>query len=265
VRSGIALVLVLVVLAFVEALTTGLIVLATQTRVSSAAQIRSQQAQSLADFTVQSLINSWPQNSFDTVAVGRSLVVPVAGASASVEHLTAASYLISSEVQVGGGQSVSRARSAALVRTLDKSQVILEFNDGILVDSARSPSDSLVLGGLKWAELASIADVAGDSAWALVVATTDLVISGGARQGIIAVEGHLTLTNGAEFSGVVVARDGVTIENGANVEGSIRTLSGTISTVGGSVTYSSVAVSQAAQIPASKRPVWQSRRFIPAF
>ena len=264
-RSGIALVLVLVVLAFVEALTTGLLVLATQTRVSSAAQIRSQQAQTLADFTVQSLINSWPQSSFDTVAVGRSVVVPVAETSASVEHLTASSYLVSSEVQVGGGQSVSRARAAALVRTLDRVRVILEFNDAILVDSARVTSDSLVLGGLKWRELASIADLAADSAWALVLATADLVISGGVRQGIIAVEGHLTLTNGAKFSGVVVARDGVIIENGASVEGSVRTLSGTISTVGGSVSYSSSAVSQATQIPASKRPVWQSRRFIPAF
>lgn len=82
----------------------------------------------------------------------------------------------------------------------------------------------------------------------------DLRLVGGAGQGMLLVDGDLTLKTGARFEGVVVARGSVHLESGAQVLGVV--LADAVALEGGSIVqYSSCAVDRA--LVAGARPVPQ--------
>jgi hypothetical protein len=64
-------------------------------------------------------------------------------------------------------------------------------------------------------------------------APADLVVDGGEGQGLLLVDGSLTLAGGAVFAGMVVVRDSLTLLPDARISGLVR--------VGGAVTLGSGA------------------------
>ena len=82
----------------------------------------------------------------------------------------------------------------------------------------------------------------------------DLRLVGGAGQGMLLVDGDLTLKTGARFEGVVIARGSVRLESGARLMGIV--LADNVSLEGGSIVqYSSCAVDRA--LVTGARPVPQ--------
>jgi hypothetical protein len=82
----------------------------------------------------------------------------------------------------------------------------------------------------------------------------DLRLVGGAGQGMLLVDGDLTLETGARFEGVVIARGSVRLESGAQLVGVV--LADHVALEGGSIVqYSSCAVDRA--LVAGARPVPQ--------
>lgn len=363
-RSGIALVMALLVLVIVEAMTAGILVLSTNARVVAASELRTRRAENAAEFAVQTVLAGWAHGGFDTLAIGQIVGTPAGGNSApdlsqatTVERLASALYVVRARAHAGRGLAYARAHATATARLLDKRALLEESNvaissgglailtdsridarpdylpdtwadslcppvdslplpealtageppvldasvtadGGITVDSSLVVFDSVALGRVKWSELEDIADrvergavmprpalideqclVAAPANWGdpvagapcslwfpLVYAPSDLVMQGGTGQGILAVEGMLTLTDGAVFVGYIVARDGILIEDGSSVVGSVRTRRGAALFDRSTVSYSRCAIARATVLsPASLRLVTQPRRFLPAF
>ncbi len=92
------------------------------------------------------------------------------------------------------------------------------------------------------------------SFFALVHVDGDLRLVGGAGQGMLLVDGDLTLKTGARFEGVVVARGTVRLESGAQMVGVV--LADQVALEGGSIVqYSSCAIARA--LVAGTRPMPQ--------
>lgn len=169
----------------------------------------------------------------------------------------------------------------------------------IVIDSARAAMDSVAIGGVTWNEVKSIADrnesgsvhpapsdetgvclISAVGNWGdpmhqdgpcasyfpLVFAKGDVTVHGGTGQGLLVVDGTVTVTAGATFAGVIVARGAVRVDDGAHVYGAVRSAGGYIMLDGASVSFSACAVIRAARsTEAATRVVLQQRRFIPAF
>lgn len=350
-----ALVLALLALALVEAMTAGLLVLATQARSVTASELRSRRADNTAEAAVQGVLAGWQRGAFDTLPAGAIVSVPAGPAAPdvsarlTVERLAGATYLVRAQVRVGGGHAFSLARAAAFGRTLDRARLLAESNQALAVggpaligngarlsvadsvcpsagplppaaalrsagahlfdasasvagpielDSTLAPGDSLALGGVKWSQLADIADrvetgpltpapalrdgacdpsAAGnwgdpsDPAGAcrgylpLIFAPGDLYVAGGLGQGILVVRGTLTLSGG-HFAGYIVAGQGLTLEAGASVSGAVASKGGLALVDNATIVYERCAVARPAwAAPGTKRLITERRRFIPAF
>lgn len=132
---------------------------------------------------------------------------------------------------------------------------------------------SNALGNFDWSDVAQIADTTvsdvlilpADSSYRLAFADGDLTMSG-AGQGILMVSGVLTIQPGSTFTGLIVARHGLSVGPDASVHGAVASLGGYALFDAASVTYSGCAVARMIMLtPATDRPTFGRRRFIPMF
>lgn len=169
----------------------------------------------------------------------------------------------------------------------------------IVVDTLLARADSTALSAVSWGDIESIADRvesgtltpvpradsigcdAGASAnWGdplhpdavcgsyfpLIFARGDVRVDGGTGQGILVVDGTLTLTAGASFAGVIVARDGLIVEPGSSVYGAARSKGATTLVDDARLVYSRCAIARSlAETAAARRLIRQRRTFLPAF
>lgn len=157
--------------------------------------------------------------------------------------------------------------------------------------------DSIAVAGVRWSEFAAIADrlesaivspaPSADSVcvtaapsnwgdprspqamcadyWPLIVATGPLTMRGGVGQGLLVVDGTLTLDAGAHFVGVIVARGRIEIAAGATVRGAVHSAEGPVIVHNARIDHSACAVGHAAALDAGNRVILQRRRVIPAY
>lgn len=99
----------------------------------------------------------------------------------------------------------------------------------------------------------------------LIYAPGDLEITGGAGQGVMIVDGHLSIGPGAHFTGAISARGGVTVEH-ASVLGAVRAGSAT-SIMAADLRYSICALGRAfASTSVFRRPIRHGERWwVPMF
>lgn len=123
------------------------------------------------------------------------------------------------------------------------------------------------LAGMAWDTLEATAEL---PASGLVLVRGDLVLDGGSRDGVLMVEGSLTLRGGASYAGVLMVRGELRVSppDGAEVWGVVSASSATIEAAPGpglsAVVYSSCAVARAAALggglgPVLKRPFMDLR------
>jgi hypothetical protein len=146
-----------------------------------------------------------------------------------------------------------------------------------IVDSVHAtPISGYAFAGLRWDEIASIADTmvngslepAADSLINLLVyAPGDLVMNAGHASGILVVDGNLTLRGGVEFDGIIVVRGTVHIEDAVRISGALRIQGTGASTIGAAdITYSRCGCARILrESPAGRRLIRAQRRFIPTF
>lgn len=350
-RPGVALLLAIVVLLFIEAMAAGLLALSMQARLVAESDMRSTRARAAAELAVKSILRDWEGGRFDTLSVGRpqTSIDRTAGDVSwlgTVERL-GGNFVVRGSALVGGSEAFSTSKAMAVVRMIDRRRVLADFNAALVsegmtvvagestlsaqgdscaadslpapfalatrylpviaagvriqgttsVDSSLAADDSMALGGVRWSELAGIADrvemgtvepkpayfedvcnVEAAANWGdpegstpcalyfpLIYAPGDLNFSGGVGQGILAVAGTLTLSAGSFFVGIIVARDGVVFEPGSKVAGSVRSQDVTLVDTS-EVQHSRCTIAGTLDgALAPRRPVLQRRIFIPAF
>jgi hypothetical protein len=129
------------------------------------------------------------------------------------------------------------------------------------------------LGNLSWSEVPQIADttvgeavvLAADTSYRLTFADGDLTLSG-AGQGILMVNGVLTILAGSTFTGLIVARDGLSVGPDARIFGAIASQGGYALFADATVAYSDCALARITLLtPAADRAAVGRRRFIPVF
>lgn len=269
-RRGIALVMVIVVLLLIEVMSAGMLAMATHSRVVVDSRMRTARADAAALDAAQRVLADWESGGFDTIAIGR--IVRVATASggsqdaawtASVERLSAATWLIRSDSRVGDGRAYSTGHAAAIARTLNAVSAQIDL-----------PADSVPLGGLRWFQVESITDrllqgsvVLADSqgTYPLTYAPGDLTVTGSGR-GILVVRGDLTMKSEAAFEGLIVTDGSATLEQGAIVVGEVRSARGAVQDPGSGIFVSEDVVREVlTAAPARLRVVSEVRRFIPVF
>lgn len=244
----------------------------------------------------------------EAFSTGKALaVVRMLDRRAVFEDFNAA--LVSEDVTVvAGGATVSVRPDSCPVDSLPPpdallTRVIPVIATGVsvagttTVDSTLATPDSIALGGIRWSELAGIADriesgtvqprpayvqevcdVSAAANWGdpdgttpcagyfpLIYAASDLTFSGGRGQGILAVAGTLTMTAGAVFSGIMVTRSGVVLESGSKVVGAVRSQGITL-VDSATLDYSRCTLAKTLDASlAARRAVLQRRTFLPAF
>lgn len=134
--------------------------------------------------------------------------------------------------------------------------------------------------GLRWDEVASIADVyagstiqltptdsLGASTFPLIYAPGDLRITGGAGQGLLFVNGTLTIDEHVRFAGLIIVRGPVIVHDSVTLLGVLRTHSTQPSLIGtATITYSACACVRALmETPAATRLIKAHRFHIPIF
>jgi hypothetical protein len=147
-RSGIALVIALVMLLLVEAMAAGMLALTMQARLVATSQLRTASADAAAHFGAETVLAAWAGAGFDTLGQG-AVVEPLSGRgsagdaswSSSVERISPSSFLVRTEARAGGGTAFSLAHAFAVARTLDRNAVLRQFNAAI------TSAGPLVLGG----------------------------------------------------------------------------------------------------------------------
>lgn len=173
--------------------------------------------------------------------------------------------------------------------------------DGELrTDTTAFPDDSAALGGVRWSQLADIADriesgtvtprppasedgrCDGSSAanWGdpdrpagpcadwrpLIFAPGDLRVAGGVGQGILVVAGRLTLSGGFRFAGAIVAGGGLDASEDVRVFGAVRSTGGPLLVDGADILFSRCAVAAALYAaPGARRRIVKDRTFLPPF
>jgi hypothetical protein len=137
-RSGMALLLALVVLVLIEAITAGVVALGRHEQMVAASEARGSRAQAAAESAARLVMAAWPTEIADTLPVGRLLSMPAGTfavadltAGASVERLVSGAYLILAEARAGAANAFTLSRVAAVVRTLDRAGAIAESNAAI--------------------------------------------------------------------------------------------------------------------------------------
>lgn len=148
-RPGIALLLALVVLLFVEVMTAGMLALSTQTRLVTASHIRTARADAVARNTVQSVIATWEPRRFDTLAAGSFITVETRSeadesSSLTLERVQQGAYVLRGRARVGGPLAFSTASAVAVVRSLDRIAVLQDFN------AALTSIGATVIAGGSW-------------------------------------------------------------------------------------------------------------------
>ena len=149
------------------------------------------------------------------------------------------------------------------------------------IDSAHSVLPAgYAAAGIQWDEIASIADVqasavlhlvetdsAGARIFPLIYAPSDLQIASGSGQGLLFVNGSLTIEENVRFDGLVIVRGVVHIKDGVQIRGVLRVHSTRPSTIGAAtITYSRCScVRSLLESPASTRLIKAHRFYIPAF
>jgi hypothetical protein len=170
-------------------------------------------------------------------------------------------------------------RPPALVTLADRHHAL-----GLPVARVDSPHAVLpagyALAGVRWDELASIADVhakgtialiATDSAGAplfpLILANGDLTITNGKGQGLIFVHGNLQIQPGVRFDGIIVVHGTVSISDDVQLTGTLRTQGAALSNIGRArIIHSPCAIADALmETPAAARLIRAFRTHIPAF
>lgn len=159
VRGGMAIVVAILVLLLIEAMTAGMIALATHARMISASQIRTARAQAAARRAIAGAFSRWSSGGIDSMAVGQTSWPVFAQGSVrdeawalSVERLDLKNYLVSAKARVGGSRQFSDASATAVLWTVG--------------------ADAAVFRALRPDQITSIADtVRGDT---VVVQGTDL-------------------------------------------------------------------------------------------
>ena len=133
-----ALLLALIVLLLVEAMTTGIVVLASRARAVADSQIRRTRAEAASDFAVASALAGWAGSGPDTIAPGNvvALTAPASEADVrttlAVERVTPALSIVRGYASVGGALAYANARTTAIARTLDRRQLIAESNGAVI-------------------------------------------------------------------------------------------------------------------------------------
>lgn len=132
-RAGVALLMALVVLLFVEVMTAGMLALGTQARAVTASHIRTARADVAARNGVQSIIATWEPRRFDTLAAGSFIAVESRSEadmswSVTLERVQLGAYVLRGRAHVGGPLAFSTGRAVAVVRSLDRSAVLRDFN-----------------------------------------------------------------------------------------------------------------------------------------
>ena len=149
------------------------------------------------------------------------------------------------------------------------------------VDSAHSTLPNGYAGaGIRWDEIPSIADIqagavlhliesdsTGARIFPLIYAPSDLQIASGTGQGLLFVNGSLTIEENVRFDGLIIVRGQVHIRDGVQIRGVLRVHSTRPSTIGAAIfTYSRCACVRALlETPASGRLIKAHRFYIPAF
>jgi hypothetical protein len=136
------------------------------------------------------------------------------------------------------------------------------------------------LAGVRWDELASIADVhangtialiptdsAGALLFPLILANDDLILASGKGQGLIFVHGNLQIQPGVQFDGIIVVHGTVSISDDVQLTGTLRTQGSALSNIGRArIIHSPCAVADALiKTPAAARLIRAFRTHIPAF
>ena len=284
-RSGFAVLLVLLVVGAVELLTLSTVALATHEWVSISAHERVVQGTRAAEAALRRIIRSWPIPTVDSLRVSQlATITDSNGVVITIRRLTWGQYHAIGTVAAGQ----ARVRETMLLRTLDVERAVAEASAVLatrtpflatsarfLVDSnpctlaiPQIAADTLLLadhsyafGGLRWPEVASVADSG------FIYAAGATVLAPGVHGGVLVVDGNLTFSAGTVFNGLVVANGDVAIGDGVHITGAVLQRGLGAMTVGSAVlTYSPCMVGQALlQTPATRRLVRSERRFLPAF
>jgi hypothetical protein len=206
------------------------------------------------------------------------------GIAESSEAVAAAGPLVAPHAEFGIDEAICESpflakRPPSLI-TLSNRRNALGLPEA-RIDSAHVVlPDGYALAGVRWDEIASIADVevgstielaSTDSIGApfhpLIYAASDLTISNGSGSGLIFVRGNLQIHDRVQFSGIIVVRETVTIADDVHIDGALRVQGDGASIIGRArITYSSCAVTNALlKIPAAARLIGAFRAHIPAF
>ena len=148
----------------------------------------------------------------------------------------------------------------------------VELSGAVVVDTTPALGAN-ALGNLDWSDVAQIADttirdvliLAADSSYRFTYADGDLTMSG-AGDGILMVDGVLTIAAGSTFTGLIVARDGLSVGPDSHIHGAVASHGGYALFDAAAVTYSRCALARITLLTAATgRPAFGRRRFVPVF
>ncbi len=145
-----------------------------------------------------------------------------------------------------------------------------------VIDSAHAVAlPGYALGGLRWSELAAIADTIlgdavslADTSWTvtrLIYTPGDLAVTGGSAVGLLLVQGNLFMSE-AEFSGIVVVGGALQLTNGSRIQGSVRIQGANPSLLDASeIIFDRCRVAHAVLAAPARLGLVGGRRFVPTF
>lgn len=253
-REGIALIIAVLALVLIEAMTVGVIAMTQHARAAAEMHNQASRSQLANEQAVNAVIRSWNWEVYDSIAVGSAKVVR----DVEIERLTNATFLVKGK------------RAMAVARLLDRPRAIGEATDlRLVMDTA------IAIGGVRWSEADSIADLRVDGTIALTdtisgdaplwLAAGDLTIAAGAGRGILLVKGNLVMQGGV-FVGYVVVRGSITLSGGAHIYGAVRSRTAGLLAADPSVSFwPDTAARVIATTPSAHRLILQQRLYIPSF
>lgn len=254
-RHGLAIVTAIALVSLIAILAVAILSLTSRVKQRSSLALRDVQLDGAASFGLSAILLEWRSRSLGGPAVGSTgeFMVVVPGSPVSV---TAYVTRISREILWG----VAEARAAdgsSRRENLILRQPIPDIDSVVAEDS----SNVTMLGALAIDSIARTADftMPAGAAWVarggVVHALGDLTIEGGDGEGILIVEGRLSIVGPLDYYGLIIARGGIAASGGARLTGCYRASGGPPSMVGLMVTPSVVAVQTVLSKVLVPRPV----------
>lgn len=255
-RKGFAIVVVVGFVSLIALLAVATLSLTTRLSQGSTLLLRDARLDGAASYGLTSVLIDWRARSLGSTGVGtsREFAVAVAGSAVSVSvSVTRLSREIFWAVAEARAIDGSIRRESIILRQR------LPIADSVVAESS---SNVTRLGTMDIDSIAGTADLTLQSgaAWfarsGVVHALGDLEVGGGGGEGILIVEGRLSILGPFDYYGLIIARGGIVASrNDATLTGSVRVSGGPPAMVGLTVNQSAKTVQNVMAKELTPRPV----------